>query len=353
MAKNFQWRATTGFQSDPGPDYYLSHGVIPANQEDWQTAQEGAYSPGQYIYYYRDSNTSYAGQWVDTISSRVAFKVTQTWVASYDNMNVLTITINTVIDSIARDDIRGSDQNTPGRHIEVYDRDSTGTPFFTYDDYQVATAHNISGTITLPQSTIVLQPGSSVAKPSLVVFNQTIGGQSFDEIWVGVEFRNPLPSPVTYTVNYNANGGSPTPSPQSAVSVEDSYTFTINGTTQWGHYKFLGWSHTQYHDSRTDADVEYHVGDTITLTRLNPTTILYAVWMMDYRPGATLDTNTSVWKSHNRTDGACHVLSNTSNMTWQECRTIGGAEGDKGNPPLILTAPNANSWRNQKLLGKE
>lgn len=70
----------------------------------------------------------------------------------------------------------------------------------------------------------------------------------------------------------------------------------------------------------------------------------------DYRPGASLDTNTSVWKSHNRERGACHVL---KNGVWQECRTVGGDEGEKGNPPLILTAANANSWRNQRLIGKQ
>ena len=73
----------------------------------------------------------------------------------------------------------------------------------------------------------------------------------------------------------------------------------------------------------------------------------------DYRPGATLDTNTSVWKSHNRDNGACHILPNTTGTGWLECRTVGGDEGEKGNPPLILTAANANSWRNQKLLGKQ
>lgn len=70
----------------------------------------------------------------------------------------------------------------------------------------------------------------------------------------------------------------------------------------------------------------------------------------DYRPGASLDTNTSVWKSHNRTNGACHVLKNS---TWQECRTVDGDSGGQGNPPLILHAANANSWYNQKKLGKE
>lgn len=71
----------------------------------------------------------------------------------------------------------------------------------------------------------------------------------------------------------------------------------------------------------------------------------------DYRPGAALDTNTSIWKSHNRTNGACHILSNVQNVTWTECRTTDGGTG-QGNPPLLLHAANANSWYNQKLLGK-
>lgn len=72
----------------------------------------------------------------------------------------------------------------------------------------------------------------------------------------------------------------------------------------------------------------------------------------DFRPGATLNSNTSIWWSHNRTNGACHVLSSTSPVTWQECRTVGDGT-DQGNPPLILHAANANSWYNQKLLGKQ
>lgn len=81
----------------------------------------------------------------------------------------------------------------------------------------------------------------------------------------------------------------------------------------------------------------------------------------DYRPGATLKTsnkywptNDGVWWSHNRANGACHVLTADGGSRWQECRTLGGDEGDRGNPPLILLADDVdNRWRNQKLLGKE
>ena len=80
---------------------------------------------------------------------------------------------------------------------------------------------------------------------------------------------------------------------------------------------------------------------------------VWASWFdLDYRPGATLDTNTNVWKSHNRTNGACHILPNTSGTNWHECRTLGGDASAQGNPPLILHAANANSWYNQKRIGK-
>lgn len=81
---------------------------------------------------------------------------------------------------------------------------------------------------------------------------------------------------------------------------------------------------------------------------------VWASWFdLDYRPGASLDTTTGIWKSHNRINGAYHVLSNVQNMTWQECRTVGGDINAQGNPPLILHAANANSWYNRKRLGKE
>lgn len=81
---------------------------------------------------------------------------------------------------------------------------------------------------------------------------------------------------------------------------------------------------------------------------------VWASWFdLDYRPGATLDTNTGVWKSHNRINGACHVLSDVDNIAWQECRTVGGDVSAQGNPPLILRAANANSWYNQRRIGAE
>lgn len=265
----YNWRADLSFaEGAPGQ---LTHGVTPSTQENWQDANTGtSISPGQYTYWYRDSNTAWSGEFRDILSSRVALKITQTWNANVDSRNNLTITIQTVVDGIDRDDVRApagySDTNTPGRSITLYKKD--GTAIFSTIDNLVATAHNLSGPINVGSETFVLAPGdTSIVGTSLYLHNQTVGMASYDDIWLGISFKNPLPR--------------------------------------------------------------------------------------DYRPGATLNTNNNIWRSHNRTNGACHILSNTGTMSWHECRTLNGDSGGKGNPPLILTAANANSWRNQKKLGRE
>lgn len=191
----YNWRADVNFVAgDPG---LLSHGVTPSTQENWQTANTGSsMNPGQYTYWYRDSNTMWSGAFQDTLSSRVALKVTQTWTATVDSRNNLTIVIQTVVDSIDRDDIRApsgySDTNTPGRNITLYKND--GTVIFSTTDNLVATAHNLSGAINVGSETFTIAPGDiSVVGTSLYLHNQTVGGVSYDDIWLGIQFRNPLP----------------------------------------------------------------------------------------------------------------------------------------------------------------
>ena len=266
MAKIYKWRTNFSYQNDPDPRNRLSYGITPSNYDAWQTEDAGDTDSNDTQYWYRDSNMLTGGYYVDANSSEVRYTVHQEWTTSVDNSNNLTITITTIIRSIERRDIQGTDSNTPGRIIDVY-KEIGGQSLIHLTDYQVATAHTLSGEVNLGTQTFTLEPGRDATTNSLFIHNQTDGGSSYDDIWAGVQFMNPLPA--------------------------------------------------------------------------------------DYRPGATLDTNTSIWKSHNRTNGACHVLSNTGSMTWQECRTVDGDSGGRGNPPLILTAADANSWRNQKKLGKE
>lgn len=352
MTKQYRWRTTFQYQNELDPDYHLSYGATPNTYDSWQTATSGGSETNTTTYFYRDSNTSYMGEWVDTISSRVDYNVTQTWTTSIDDQNNLTVSITTVVNSIWRNDIQGNDQNTPGREINVY-KEPNGTPLISLTDYQIATQHQLSGSVNFGTYTFTLAPGDNLTRSSLYIHNQVVGGTSFDDIYAGVQFQNTLPAPTTFQLIYDANGGSGAPATQTATSGESSYAFTVSsGQPTWGYYRFLGWSTVRHTESATDADVEYRAGDTITISDSSPTVTLYAVWMKDYRPGATLNTSTSIWRSHDRTNGACHVLPNTTGTNWHECRTIGGDSGAQGNPPLILKAANANSWYNQKRIGK-
>ena len=263
MAKTYKWKADTTYQSDTS----LSHGVYPTDHTGWQNTEAGTQS-GTWTYWYRDANANPGGVWSDSNSSRVAISLTESWTATISSRNYVTITINTVINSIVRDDLIGQNPASPGRTINIY-REEGGSPVLSLTDNQLDSAHTIyTGPLTLDTYTFTIEPGGgSHQRSSLYLHNQTIGYTSYDNIWFGVLFLNDLPK--------------------------------------------------------------------------------------DYRPGATLDAGISIWKSHNRTNGACHILPNTTGTNWHECRTVGGDEGERGDPPLILTADNANSWRNQKLLGKQ
>lgn len=259
MAKTYKWKADTTYQSTTT----LSYGVIPTSQTGWQTAQAGSQS-GTWQYWYRDANVASGGVYSDANSSRVVVSLTEAWTATIDSRNNLTISISTTINSVVRDDLRGSNQDTPGRNIDIF-REQGGSAVLSLTDSQLASAHTIySGPLVLDNYTFTLAPGQSLQRSSLYLHNQTIGYQSYDDIWFGVLFLNDLPK--------------------------------------------------------------------------------------DYRPGTSLDTNTSIWKSHNRTNGACHVLNGS---TWQECRTLDGDSGGQGDPPLMLRQANASSWYNQRLLGKQ
>lgn len=190
MAKEYNWRATTTFQSDTT----LSHGAIPSTWENWQTAGEGAQAPGQITYYYRDANVAGPGGFTDANSSRVAIVLTESWTASIDNNNNLTITLTTTLDEIRRDDLQGSNQNTPGRNINLY-REQGGAAILSLADNQLAVAHTIySGPTTITQETFTLPPGQSASRNSLYIHNQTVGSTSYDDIWAGIQFMNPLPA---------------------------------------------------------------------------------------------------------------------------------------------------------------
>lgn len=266
MARNYQWRTNAEIIS--GGYTGEETGVIPADT-GWRTTDVMTGSSSA-EYYFRDSDTG-----ENANSSRVVVSISETWSASIDSRNNLSVTLRTTITGIRRDDLRGT-VGTMGVGRSMYiRRHAGGGIIWQVINDPISTAHTILGSpITLDDYTFTLAPGENLSRGSIYFRSNTQGHDGdtppsiyVDLMWLGTHFKNILPK--------------------------------------------------------------------------------------DYRPGSTLDTNTSIWKSHNRTNGACHILSNIGNMTWLECRTQGGDDGERGNPPLILTAADANSWRNQKKLGKE
>lgn len=344
---DYKWRTSFEYKNSLDPNYHLSYGVDPSTYDTWQTTTAGQGGSGTFTYYYRDSNTMYSGEWVDSISSRCAYSVTQTWTTSIDLSNNLTVSVDTIVNSIVRDDIRGTDQNTPGRNIAVY-KEQGGTALISLTDNQVATAHAIQGTaVSLGNYTFTLAPGESATKNTLYIHNQTVGGQSYDDIWAGVQFMNPLPAPTVYRITYNGNGGSPVPPTMGTTSTASSVTLYVATapTPTQGSYKFLGWSLTQISGSGTAADVDYNPGDAIILYETNPQITLYAVWEHDYRPGAIYN-GSNDWLSHNRSAGCADIYDGS---TWNTMRTLDGSTGT-GNPPEIY---DGTTWHNMRKIGTE
>lgn len=190
----YQWRATTDYRSSTT----LSHGVTPNDKESWQEDTVGTAGSGTWEYWFRDSNTTYAGSFQDLLSSRCVVSVTDSWTTSVDSQNNLTVTVTTTLNSIVRDDIRHpsgvTDQNTPGRNLNLY-REEGGALIQSWTDNQIATAHTIQGTpVSLGSFTFTLAPGQSASRPSLFLHNQVVGGTSYDDIGLGVSFMNPLPA---------------------------------------------------------------------------------------------------------------------------------------------------------------
>lgn len=193
MGKKYEWRADLRIE----PESTLSHGVMPNTQTAWQEADSDAPGSGSYTYWFRDSNTAWQGTFQDLLSSRLAVSVTQSWTTSVDSRNYLTVTVITTVNSIVRDDIRHPtgyyDSNTPGRNLTLY-KQQGGAVVWSAQDNQVATAHTLSGTISLGSETFTLAPGNITnVRPSLYMHNQTVGTSSYDDIWLGIQFRNPLP----------------------------------------------------------------------------------------------------------------------------------------------------------------
>lgn len=187
--KKYQWRATTVIDSTSS----LSTGVIPSDKSSWQdeTSESGSQT---FRYYYRDANVKTGSGYADANSSRVVVSVTDSWTAEYDTQNNLKIKIRTTINSIVRDDLRGTNKDSPGRNINIR-RYKGGPVVWSATDNNLDSPHSILSTpITLAEYTITIEPGdASVFRSSIYYYNKTVGYDSWDELSMGIQFRNPMP----------------------------------------------------------------------------------------------------------------------------------------------------------------
>lgn len=193
MADTYQWRANTRYNSTTT----LSYGVTPSDQSNWQTDNIGnSQASRTWTWWYRDSNKKSGSTYTDAISSRVAISITESWTTSKDDKNNLTVRARVVVNSIVRDDLRGSDNNLPGRQIDLY-KEQGGLRVLNLTDTQVATAHTIySGPLTIAEYSFKIAPGQNIEHSTLYLHNKVISSSinSYDDIWIGVQFRNTLPN---------------------------------------------------------------------------------------------------------------------------------------------------------------
>lgn len=241
--KSYQWRTSNWYNSTTP----LSHGVIPDDQT-WHTSTSETGSQTT-TYWYRDANVAVGGVYSDANSSRVTLSITESWTVSFSNANLMTVTVNTVINSIVRDDVVGSNQDTPGRQIDI-SRSAGGIVRQSFTDLQVGTAHTISGSFTLDSHTFTIEPGHDYSRNSLFLHNEVIGRDSWDEINLGIEFKNTQPADYvpgkiwngSIWLSHNRSGGTADIRNNSGAWVQMR---TVNGGTDSDNPPFIrhtsGW----------------------------------------------------------------------------------------------------------------
>lgn len=138
---------------------------------------------------------------------------------------------------------------------------------------------------------------------------------------------------TTFTLMYDANGGSGAPGPQTEKSSKPSVDFLVSPKkpTRLG-YTFKGWS-----EVKSATSPFYVEGDSVTLSKDNPTKILYAVWEIDVKASYQVvwyDTEGVVLKGPDTRNG---TVGSKVEVTDAD-KSIDGYTFDKDNQGNILFA---------------
>lgn len=191
--KNYQYRAQLLIVQGGYPGE--TTGVTPAD-DSWHTTTEET-GTATHTYYYNDSTCA-----SNANSSRVSVSVTDTWTASIDEHNNLTIVVSTVINSIVRAAYQG-DPNSCANNIvsDIIIRRYSGGPIIArYNNQNFANYTTVASNIDLGTYTFVLAPGqnantSTVHYTNDAHYSDGSQGSLYDDVMrMGMSFKNILPA---------------------------------------------------------------------------------------------------------------------------------------------------------------
>ena len=188
MAKQFAYRAQMEILQGgyPGEDT----GVSPADSS-WHTTDQLTGS-STHTYYYRDS-----GCGNDNNSSRVDVTITDSWTASFDSHNNLTVTVHSVVDSIVRGDIQGNPNACGTIMVRIrLKRERNGSDIAVYpNNYEwmnMAFTGTIASNVDLGTYSFTIAPGQELSRGTLYLYNDAQSGYD-DEFEMGIFFKNIMP----------------------------------------------------------------------------------------------------------------------------------------------------------------
>jgi hypothetical protein len=190
MARKYQWRTETSIISGGYPGEPV--GVIPSDSSWHETSALSGSTTAEY--YFHDSDSA-----DNNNASRVVVKIQESWTASISEQNYLTITLNTTVRSIRRDNIVGY-PGSIGRNMFIR-RQEGGTVLWSVSNDPVATAHTVLGSpLQLDSYTFTLAPGQNLSRGSIYFRSNTAGHDGdtppstyVDIMWMGTAFKNTLP----------------------------------------------------------------------------------------------------------------------------------------------------------------
>lgn len=166
-------------------------GVSPADS-DWHTTDQLTGS-STHTYYYHDS-----GCGNDNNSSLVEVNITDSWTASFDNRNNLTMTVHTVVNSIVRSAYSGNPNACGTILVRIHlKRESGGSDVAVYPSadgwMNMATYGTIASNVDLGTYSFTLAPGQELSRGTLYLYNDAASGYD-DEFEMGIFFKNIMPA---------------------------------------------------------------------------------------------------------------------------------------------------------------